>query len=49
LRKIVAILGVLAALALSAPALGDPSPPPCAPGQQGNGHPGFKPSSCDNK
>ncbi|MFL5936621.1 MAG: hypothetical protein ACJ74P_08970 [Gaiellaceae bacterium] len=49
MRKVVAFCGVLAALALSAPAFGDPSPPPCQPGQQGNNHPGFKPGSCDNK
>lgn len=53
-RKIIAALALAAALTLGAAstALANPGPGnsfSCAPGQQGNTDPGFRPGSCDNK
>ncbi len=44
-----AALLALSVLMPTLTAFADPSPPPCAPGQQGNAAPGFKPGACDNK
>jgi hypothetical protein len=47
-RRIVAVLALTAMFALSVgtlPALADQKHH-CAPGQQGNPHPGFKPGNC---
>ena len=45
MRRVVALLFVLTAFGVTlAPTAG--AGPNCAPGQQGNPHPGFKPGSC---
>jgi hypothetical protein len=54
MKKLVAILALTAALIVGSAASAFANPGPgnsnqCAPGQQGNQDPAFKPGSCDNK
>ena len=53
MRRLIAFLAagalLVATFVPTVTAFADPAPPPCAPGQHGNPHPGFKPGSCDNK